>query len=169
MKKNTKFLAHAGMIAALYAALTMVSALFGLASGVIQVRLSEALCVLPIYTVAAVPGVTIGCLVSNILCGGTIYDIIFGTLATLIGAALTYLFRKLPYLASIPTIISNAVIIPVVLICSGAGGWDMFPYLAATVGFGEVIACGVLGTILVVYLEKHRSSRAMLFGDSKRS
>lgn len=163
MNKNTRFLAKSGMIAALYVALTMVSAFFGLASGAIQVRISEALCVLPIYSAAAIPGVTIGCLVSNILCGGTIYDIIFGTLATLVGAVGAYLIRKLPYISSIPTILSNAVIIPIVLIASGAGGWNMFPYFAATVGLGEVIACGVLGTALVVYLEKHPSSRKMLF------
>lgn len=164
MKKNTRYLAQAGMIAAIYTALTLLSAAFGLASGAIQIRISEMLCVLPVYTAAAIPGVTIGCLVSNLICGGTVYDIIFGTLATLIGALLAYFFRKLPYLSSIPTILSNAVIIPFVLIASGVGGWNMFPYFAATVGLGEVIACGLLGTILVLYLEKHRSARTMLFG-----
>lgn len=164
MKQNTRFLAQAGMIAAIYTALTLLSAAFGLASGAIQVRLSELLCVLPVYTAAAIPGVTVGCLVSNLICGGTIYDIIFGTLATFIGALFAHLLRRIPYLSSIPTILSNAIIIPVVLIASGVGGWNMFLYFAATVGLGEVIACGVLGTILVVYLEKHRSARTMLFG-----
>ena len=163
MKKNTRFLAQAGMIAAIYVALTLISAMFGLASGAIQVRISEMLCVLPIYTAAAIPGVTVGCLLSNIICGGTVYDIIFGTLATLIGVLIAYFIRRIPYLASIPTILSNAIIIPVVLIASGVGGWDLFPYFAATVGLGEVIACGILGTVLVVYMEKHPSARKMLF------
>ena len=163
MKKNTRFLAQAGMIAAIYTALTLISAMFGLASGAIQIRISEMLCVLPIYTAAAIPGVTVGCLISNIICGGTVYDIIFGTLATLIGVLIAYFIRHLPYLASIPTILSNAIIIPVVLIVSGVGGWNMFPYFAATVGLGEIIACGVLGTVLVVYMEKHPSARKMLF------
>ncbi|MBQ4353264.1 MAG: QueT transporter family protein [Clostridia bacterium] len=164
MKKNTKFLAKAGMIAAVYTALTLLSAAFGLASGAIQIRLSEMLCVLPVYTAAAIPGVTIGCLLSNLLCGGTVYDILFGTLATLIGAVLAFFLRKLPYLASLPTILSNAVIIPLVLIASGVGGQNMFFYFAATVGIGEIIACGVLGTILIAYIEKHHSAKAMLFG-----
>ena len=163
MKKNTRFLAQAGMIAAIYTALTLISAMFGLASGAIQIRISEMLCVLPIYTAAAIPGVTVGCLISNIICGGTVYDIIFGTLATLIGVLIAYFIRRLPYLASLPTILSNAIIIPVVLIVSGVGGWNMFPYFAATVGLGEIIACGVLGTVLVVYMEKHPSARKMLF------
>lgn len=164
MKRNTHFLAKAGMIAALYTVLTMISAALGLASGVIQVRLSEMLCILPVYSAAAIPGVTVGCLVSNILCGGTIYDIVFGTIATLVGACFAYCLRKLPYLSSIPTILSNVLIIPTVLIYSGAGSWSMFPYFAVTVGLGEVLACGGLGTILVAYLEKHRSTRTMLFG-----
>ena len=161
--KNLRNLTKAGMIAALYIALTALSAAFGLSSGAIQVRISEALCVLPIYTFTAVPGVTIGCLISNILFGGTIYDMIFGTLATLIGAIVAYLIRKKPYLASISTIAANAVIIPAVLILQGIGGWNMFPYFALTVGIGEIIACGVLGTVLIAYFEKHTNHKKMLF------
>lgn len=163
MKSNVKFLARAGMIAALYIALTAVSAALGLASGAIQVRISEALCVLPVFSTAAIPGVTVGCLLSNILFGGTVYDIIFGTLATFIGAFLAWLIKCLPYLASLPTILSNAVIIPVVLILSGAGGWGMLPYFAATVALGEIIACGIFGTILVIYLKRHPKTCTVLF------
>lgn len=144
------------MIAAAYVALTMISAAFGLSSGAIQIRISEALCVLPIFTLSAVPGVTVGCFIANILCGGTVYDIVFGTLATLIAAVITY-FIKNPLLSSIPTIVSNAVIVPIVLIMSG-----VFPYFALTVGLGEVISCGILGTILAVYMKKHpRVSQAL--------
>ena len=149
------------MIAAAYVALTMISAEFGLSSGAIQIRISEALCVLPIFTLSAVPGVTVGCFIANILCGGTVYDIVFGTLATLIAAVITY-FIKNPLLSSIPTIVSNAVIIPIVLIMSGVGEMSSFPYFALTVGLGEVISCGILGTVLAVYMKKHpRVSQAL--------
>lgn len=161
--KNSKvrFIAYSAMIAAAYVALTMISAAFGLSSGAIQVRISEALCVIPIFTLSAVPGVTVGCFIANILCGGTVYDIVFGTLATLIAAVITY-FIKNPLLSSIPTIVSNAVIVPIVLIMSGVGGVNMFPYFALTVGLGEVISCGILGTILAVYMKKHpRVSQAL--------
>ena len=161
--QNLRNLTKAGVIAALYIALTAISNMFGLASGAIQVRISEALCVLPVYTFTAVPGVTIGCLISNILFGGTLYDMIFGTFATLIGALIAYLIRKKPYLASIPTIASNAVIIPAVLILQGIGGWNMFPYFALTVGIGEIIACGVFGTVMIAYFEKHTRHKKMLF------
>ena len=139
--KNSKvrFIAYSAMIAAAYVALTMISAAFGLSSGAIQVRISEALCVLPIFTLSAVPGVTVGCFIANILCGGTVYDIVFGTLATLIAAVITY-FIKNPLLSSIPTIVSNAVIVPIVLIMSGVGGVNMFPYIALTVGLGAVFS-----------------------------
>ena len=82
MKNKAKFIALSAMLAAAYVVLTLISSLFGLSSGAIQVRISEMLCVLAAFTPAAVPGITIGCLLANIICGGTIYDIIFGTLAT---------------------------------------------------------------------------------------
>lgn len=163
MKSNINSLAKAGMIGALYIALTAVSAALGLASGAVQIRISEALCILPVFASAAIPGVTVGCFLSNIIFGGTIYDIVFGTLATLIGAVICRMLRNLPLLAAVPTILSNAVIIPVVLIVSGAGGWNMLPYFMATVGLGEVIACGIFGTLLVWYLLKHPHTREVLF------
>lgn len=150
------------MIAAAYVALTMISAAFGLSSGAIQIRISEALCVLPIFTLSAVPGVTIGCFIANIICGGTVYDIVFGTIATLIAAVITY-FIKTPILSSVPTIVSNSVIIPIVLIMSGVGGFNMFPYFALTVGLGEIISCGILGTVLAVYMKKHPKISQVLF------
>lgn len=162
MRKKYRYLTAAGMIAALYTTLTLVSAAFGLSSGVIQIRLSEALCVLPIYTGAAVPGVTLGCFISNLLTGGTAYDLIFGTLATFIGAYAAGYMKKLKYAAFIPTVISNSAIIPAVLIFSGVGGWDIFPYLSLTVGVGELISCGILGGILIRSIDKHRSVGKLL-------
>ena len=116
MKNNTLYLTRGALIAALYVALTYISALFGLSSGAIQFRISEMLCILPVFMPEAIIGVTVGCLISNIICGGVFFDILFGTLATLIGALLCRLFiylpKKLRFLASIPTVISNSVIVP---------------------------------------------------------
>ncbi len=162
MKLNVRYLAKAAMIAALYVLLTLLSAAAGLSSGVVQVRVSEMLCILPLYTSAAIPGVTVGCFIANLLCGGTVYDVIFGTVATLIGVLLAALFKKLPYLAFVPTVLSNAAIIPAVLVVSGLGGWGMFPYFALTVGLGEVVACGLFGCAMIFYIEKHPSVRKML-------
>ena len=157
MKNKTKFIALSAMLAAAYVVLTLISSLFGLSSGAIQVRISEMLCVLAAFTPAAVPGITIGCLLANIICGGTIYDIIFGTLATLIGLIFTRVIKNHVYLSSIPTIVSNMIIIPAVLVLSGVGGWDLFPYFVLTVGAGEIISCGILGIGLeVVFLRRHR-------------
>lgn len=161
-EKSIRYIARAGVIAALYVALTAVSAAFGMASGTIQVRISEALCILPVITSAAVPGVTVGCIISNLIFGGTVYDIIFGSLATLIGAALAMLFKKLPYLASIPTILSNAIIIPAVLIVSGIGIWPEYPWIAFTVGLGELISCGILGGLLLAAIKHNRKLSEIL-------
>lgn len=154
------------MIGALYVVLTLISAMFGLSSGVIQVRISEMLCVLPVYTAAAIPGVTVGCLLANLIVGGTIWDIAFGTFATLIGAVIAYFMRNVRYLAFVPTVISNMLIIPTVLILSGLGGWEMFPYFALTVGLGEIISCGVFGDLMVLYFERHQSVVKTLFENS---
>lgn len=162
-KFSVKYLASAGIIAALYVALTLVSAIFGMSSGVIQIRISEMLCILPVYTTAAIPGVTIGCLVANLLTGGTIYDIIFGTLATLIGVVCACHMTKFKYLSFIPTVAANAVIIPFVLILSGIGGYDMFPFYSLTVGAGELISCGIFGAVLIRYFETHKSIAERIF------
>ena len=112
---KTLYIVHAAIIAALYVVLTALAAGFDLASGAIQVRFSECLTIVPYFTPAAVPGVAIGCLISNIFFGGALPDIIFGTLATLIGAVGTYMVRKNRFLCSVPPVVSNAVIIPFVL------------------------------------------------------
>ncbi len=155
-RKNTKFLVHASFIAALYVVLTYISAMFGLSSGAIQVRFSEMLTVLPVSTPAAVPGLFIGCLLSNILTGCIIWDTIFGSLATLIGAIFTYILRKHKYLAPLPPVISNVLIVPFVLrYAYGAPG--SIPYFMLTVGIGEIISCGVLGIVLIKALEKNNN------------
>ena len=144
---NVQKIAIGGVIAALYVVLTMVAAAFGLASGAIQVRLSEALTILPVLTPAAVPGLTVGCILANIVTGCLPWDVVFGSLATLIGAVGTRLLRKNPYIAWIPPVISNMVIVPIVL-QKVYGVEDAWWYLMLTVGAGEVISCGILGLLL---------------------
>jgi len=151
-------LTTAAIIAALYVVLTGVSALLGIASGVIQVRLSEALTVLPYVTPAAVPGVTVGCLLANVLTGAPLPDIIFGTLATFLGALGARALRKYKPLVALPTILSNALIIPLVLQYA-YGVKDAFWFLMLTVGAGEVISAGILGGLLLHVLQKHNPFR----------
>ena len=164
MKKTNKstvsvhYLTTAAIIAALYVIFTLISAAFGLASHVIQVRLSETLTVLPYFTSAAVPGVTIGCLLANLLTGAPLPDIIFGTLASFLGVLGASFLRKKKYLVALPTILSNAIIIPLVLQYA-YGVPDAFWYLFLTVGAGEVISAGILGTLLLQVLQKRKLFR----------
>ena len=112
--RNINFMTQAAMIAAIYVVLTYVFAPFSF--GEVQVRISEALTILPVFTPAAIPGLFIGCLVGNILGGAILPDIIFGSIATLIGAFFTWKLRKKsPYFAPIPPIVSNIIIVPFVL------------------------------------------------------
>lgn len=160
MKRNNKasFITRAAIIAALYVVLTYLASMLGISSGVIQVRFSEALTILPYFTPAAIPGLFIGCIIANLMSPGVIiWDIICGSLATLIGAVFTYLLRKRSkWLAPVPPIAANTVIVPFVLIYA-YGVPDGLPFLMLTVGIGEVISCGVLGMILLKCLEKYRN------------
>jgi uncharacterized membrane protein len=147
MKTKTLYLTYAAAIAALYVGLTVVSNAMGLASGPIQVRLSEALTVLPAFTPAAVPGLFIGCLLANLVTGCAPWDVVFGSLATLIGAIGTYKFGKNRYLAPLFPIAANTLIVPFILRYVYAAPGSI-PYFMATVGLGELVACGVLGILL---------------------
>lgn len=153
--KKVLFLTQAAMIAALYVVLTLIFQPFSF--GEIQVRIAEALTILPAFTPAAIPGLFIGCLIGNIIGGSVLPDIVFGSLATLIGAYFTYLLRKQnKFLAPLPPILSNIAIIPFVLYY--AYGVNLpIPFMMLTVGIGEVISCGVLGMILYTPLQKHRN------------
>ncbi|MBQ9802332.1 MAG: QueT transporter family protein [Clostridia bacterium] len=161
MKKTTqnrmRYLTHAGIIAALYVVLTWVSALVGLSGmGAVQLRLSEALCILPYFTPAAIPGLAIGCLLANIFTAAALPDILFGALATLLGALGTYACRRWRYLAPLPPILANTLIIPFVIRFAYVDIAESLPFLFLTVGLGEVISVGVFGTLLLLVLEKHR-------------
>jgi uncharacterized membrane protein len=159
--KKILFITQAAMIATLYVVLTFVTNLLGMASGVIQVRLSEALTILPFFTPAAIPGVAIGCLLSNILIGSSLMDIIFGSLATLIGALGSYLLRRNKFLVPLPPIIANTIIVPWILRIS-YGVPDAIPYMMLTVGIGEVISCGILGLALLFVLKKYKNQIFMV-------
>ena len=154
--RNTKvlFLIQAAMIAAIYVVLTVVFAPFSF--GQIQVRISEALTILPYFTPAAIPGLAIGCIVGNAIGGAILPDIICGSIATLIGACFTYLLRKQnKYLAPLPPILANMAIVPFVL--RYAYGIPLpIPVLMLSIGIGEIISCGVIGMILLHALKKHQ-------------
>lgn len=158
--KKVLFLIQAAMIAAIYVVLTYFISAFNLASGAIQVRISEALVILPYFTPAAIPGLFLGCLLSNLLTGGMIWDVIFGSLATLLGAVGTWLLCRgsapvKKWLAPLPPIISNTLIVPFVLYYAYQFPGSI-PYFMLTVGLGEVISCGILGLLLLNILNKYR-------------
>lgn len=154
-KSNVLFLTQAALIAALYVVLTLIANSLGLSNQAIQVRFSEALTILPFFTPAAIPGLFVGCLLSNILTGAIIWDIIFGSLATLIGAIGTYLLRKYKWMAPLPPIVANTLIVPFVLAFAYQAEGTI-PFFMLTVGIGEVISCGILGMLLLGLLNKYK-------------
>lgn len=144
---------QAAMIAAIYVVLTYLFA--PISFGAVQVRIAEALTILPVFTPAAIPGLFVGCLIGNIAGGAILPDILFGSLATLIGAIFTYQLRnQKPVIATLPPIVSNTVIVPFVLKYA-YGVTGMLPVLMLSVGIGEVIGCGILGIILYTALYKY--------------
>ena len=191
MKRNSAlFITKAAVIAALYFALSMLSNAVGLCSGVIQCRISEALTILPAFLVEAIPGLAIGCLLTNIITSATAWDIIFGTGATLIGAIGTYLIGRLvreralsssvnmksgrgilrivvlTAMFALPPIVANAIIIPPVLKFA-LGVPDAFWFILVTVTAGEVIACGIFGGILLAALLGNPYTLGLLRNDGE--
>ena len=160
-RARTASLTQAAVIATLYIVLTFLANLFGLANYAVQIRFSESLCILPYFTKAAIPGLFIGCLLSNIMTGCAIPDILFGSLATLIGSLVTYFLRKYKWTAPIGPIVSNALIIPFVLLY--AYGIQPLWFSFVTVTVGEIISCGLLGMILLKSLDRYRN---VLFAES---
>lgn len=160
-RANVLYIAQAGVIAAIYVVLTLFISAFSLASGNIQFRISEALCVLPFFTPAAIPGLTIGCFLANLFMGSPALDVIFGTLATLIAAAISYKLKDGKFgkfMVTVPPVIANALIIPFVIYYGYVGNKGIFvvkgidltiPFFAVTIGAGEILAVCVLGSILL--------------------
>ena len=174
---SVRALVQAAMIAAVYVVLTLLANAFGLANYAIQIRFSEALTILPFFTPAAVPGLFVGCILSNLLTGCLPLDVAFGSLATLLGALGTYMIGRMgrtaarntkkalepgqkftldKMLSPLPPIITNTLIVPYVLayVYQFEGS---IPYFMLTVGIGEVISCGILGLILLFSLEKYKN------------
>ena len=153
--RNVTMITQGAIIAALYVVLTMVANAMGLANYAIQIRFSEALCILPFFTVAAIPGLTVGCLISNMLTGALVWDVLFGSLATFIGAIGTYFLRKHKVLMMFPPVLANAIIVPFVLRYGYGITWMLgdvewsIPYFAITVGIGEIISVCGLGSMLL--------------------
>ena len=152
-QKNVVYLVHSAAIAALYVVLTMLVA--PIAFGPIQFRFSEALTILPFFTSAAIPGLFVGCLLSNLIGGAIIWDVLFGSLATLLGALGTYLLRRHRKFLCLPPIISNTLIIPFVLRYA-YGEAALIPYLMLTIGIGEILSVGVCGNLLLETLMPYR-------------
>lgn len=155
--KNSKtlFIAQAAVIAALYVVLTLLANSLGLANYAIQLRFSEALTILPFFIPAAIPGLFLGCVISNLLTGAIIWDVLFGSLATLLGAVGTYLLRRCKWLAPLPPIAANTIIVPLVLYFAYRIPGSI-PYFMLTVGIGEILSCGVLGMLLLFVLQKYK-------------
>lgn len=158
-------LARGAIIAAVYALLTIFLA--PISSGLIQCRVAEAMCVLPYFTVAAVPGLFIGCVLANLLTGAPVYDVVFGSLATLLAAFVTYLMRKRApkWLAPLPSVVINALVVGALLVYVyevGVGFWAAAGYVAV----GQAVACFALGLPLMKLLERFGGK---LFGDTDGS
>ena len=154
-KSNVRNIVYAAIIAAIYVVLTEICSLVGLSSGAVQIRLSEALNSFALFTPYAIPGLFIGCIIANLLTGAIIWDVLFGSLATLIGAVGVYVLRKYRGPALICPVVSNAVILPFVLkYAYGIPGsvW----YFVLTVGIGQIISCTVCGYFLGNAVEKRK-------------
>lgn len=159
MNKKVLFLTQAAIIAALYIALLL--AFQPISVYAIQFRISEALTILPYFTPAAIPGLFVGCFLGNILAGCAPLDFIFGSLTTLVAAILSYGLRKHKFLVPIPPIVLNALVVPFILL-KAYGVEDGIPFMMATVGAGQVIACGILGMLLLFALDRHKNT---IFGE----
>jgi uncharacterized membrane protein len=153
---NARYLARAGVIAALYVVLTYLAGLMNLAFGPVQFRFSEALTVLPFLFPEAIPGLFVGCIVSNLISPYGVLDLVVGSLATLIAAVWTNRCGK-RWFAPMPPVVANALLVGAMIAWYeagfGAGFVPAFAYNALTVGLGELVVCYVLGLPLLAMLE----------------
>ncbi len=165
-RNSTLFLVQAAVIAALYTVLTMLASAMNLAFGPVQFRFSEALTILPVFTPAAIPGLTLGCLLSNIWSAYGAADMIFGTLATLLACLCTYALRRvtlkgIPWLSVLSPVLFNAVIIGLEITALAPEGflWPAFWATAFSVGVGELAVCVILGVPLILVIRRLDLSR----------
>lgn len=162
LKKKTRYIIDGALIAALYAGLTYLMGVFGLAYGPVQFRVSEALTILPVFTPAAIPGLTVGCFIANIMSYSPI-DMVFGTLASFLAAICTYWLRRLtfrgvPWLSLLPPVLFNAVIVGLEIaffFTEGGASFTGFALNAAFVGLGQLVVCYGLGVPLFLILRRY--------------
>ena len=152
MRKKTRSLTRAAMIAALYAVLTLILQPFSF--GAVQLRVSEALTILPMVMADAVPGLALGCLLANLLCGAMWYDVVFGTLATLLAAVMTRKLKNSFFAAASMPVLFNALVIGCILRYAYGVALPLWLCMAS-VGLGQLIACYGLGYPLLLVLKKH--------------
>ncbi len=172
---NIRFLVQAAMIAALYTVLTLVAAALNWAYGPVQFRFSEAMTVLPMFTPAAIPGLAIGCFLSNLWSSMGAMDMVFGTLATLTAAFATRAVRNvrvkgIPVLAPLPPVLFNALIVGLEITLVSPGGflWPAFLANALSVGAGQLVVCYALGLPLAVLLDRLNQNNRLFGLDGAR-
>ncbi len=170
MNKNPRFIVKAALIGALYTVLTLLSAAAGLAYGGVQLRFSEALTLLPLFTPAAIPGLTVGCIVSNIFSSVTPLDTVIGSLATLLAAVCTRKLRHItvkgiPVLSMLSPVIFNALFIgaEIAFFSGNEVFLPVFITNALSVGAGELAVIVTLGTTLITYFRKNDRLRNFIF------
>ena len=160
-KKTTLYLVQAALIAAMYVALTYLSNMAGLW----EVRFSEALCILPFFLPETAWGLGVGCLIANLLSPYGVLDIVVGSAATLLAALLTARCKK-KWLAPLPPVVANTVLVGLILAYEQAGTsaafWPTYAFNALTVGLGEAVACYGLGGLLLWRLDKSKTLRTYL-------
>ena len=157
MHITTRKLTAAAVTGAAYAALTMLLA--PISYGAIQCRVSEVLCILPFFIPCTAWGLFAGCAIANLLSAAGIFDVVFGSLATLIGALGARLLRRAPvWMPALPTVLANTLIVPPILVYAYRME-EGLPYLMLTVGLGELLSAGVLGTLLNLLLKKRNIFR----------
>lgn len=149
---TTRKITQGAIIAAAYAALCLAAA--PISYGPVQFRIAEALCILPYFTPVAIPGLFVGCVIANIIGGFGIYDIIFGSLATLLAAYFSYRLKSHKWLVPLPAVVFNALIVGMML--SLIYAQDTLLYCIVYVGLGQAGACYLLGMPLMLVLEKHK-------------
>lgn len=169
MNKKTLFLTKAAVIGAAYAVLTLLGAALNLSYGGVQFRFSEALCILPVFTSAAVPGLAVGCFLANILSSVSPFDMVFGTLATLLAALSSRALRNVriksyPFCSLLMPVLFNGLIVgaEIAFFTAGDGFWTAFAVNALTVSLGEAVVMFTLGSFLYYGVEKNPRLKANL-------
>lgn len=169
MKKRTLFLTKAAVIAAAYAVLTLLGAALNLSYGGVQFRFAEALCILPVFVPAAVPGLTVGCFLANILSSVSPLDMVFGTLATLLAALASRALgnvriKSYPFCSLLMPVLFNGAIVgaEIAFFTAGESFFTAYAVNALTVSLGEAAVTFTLGSLLYYGVERNPRLKAIL-------